>query len=201
MVSEYSFNKGERAVNNLTEKEKMIQGKYYNAGDPELASDRLHARSLVKEFNDTGVNEKAKRTTLLKTLFGKTGEKIYIEPFFHCDYGFNIRVGEHFYANFDCIILDCAPVTIGNNCMFAPGVHIYTAAHPIDPEERIAGAEFAKAVTIGDNVWIGGRSIINPGITIGSNVVVGSGSVVTRDVPDNVVVAGNPARMIKKIQV
>lgn len=123
----------------------------------------------------------------------------YIEPTFRCDYGYNIFLGNNFFANFDCVMLDVCPIRIGDNCMLAPGVHIYTATHPIDPVARNSGAELGKPVTIGNNVWIGGRAVINPGVTIGDNVVVASGAVVTKDVPDNVVVGGNPARIIKKL--
>lgn len=121
----------------------------------------------------------------------------YIEPTFRCDYGYNIFLGNNFFANFDCVMLDVCPIRIGDNCMLAPGVHIYTATHPIDPVARNSGAELGKPVTIGNNVWIGGRAVINPGVTIGDNVVVASGAVVTKGVPDNVVVGGNPARIIK----
>ena len=113
---------------------------------------------------------------------------------------YNTHVGENFYANFDCTILDVSEVRFGDNCMLAPGVQIYTAAHPLDPDERNLGIEFAKPITIGNNVWIGGSAIINPGVTVGDNVVIGSGSVVTKDVPDNVVVGGNPAKVIKQIK-
>ncbi|MFX3619367.1 MAG: maltose acetyltransferase domain-containing protein [Sporolactobacillus sp.] len=181
------------------EKEKMINGEPYFAGDPELRNDRLHARKLVRRLNESAGDERDERTRILQELFGSSGAHLYIEPEFHCDYGYNIHVGDWFFANFGCVILDGAPVVIGKHCMLAPGVHIYTATHPLDPAERIAGIEFSKPVTIGDNVWIGGRAVINPGITIGNNVVVGSGSVVTRDVPDNVVVAGNPARVIRTL--
>jgi maltose O-acetyltransferase len=183
-----------------TEKEKMINGELYDASDPVLKSDRLNARRLTRLYNETLETERDKRMAILKQLFGSTGEKLYIEPIFHCDYGYNIHVGEHFYANFDCVFLDICEIRIGDNCMFAPGVHIYTAAHPLNAKLRISGAEFGKPVTIGDNVWVGGRAVINPGVTIGNNVVVGSGSVVTKDVPDNVVVAGNPARILKRIE-
>lgn len=137
---------------------------------------------------------------LLKELFGSTGETIYIEPSFRCNYGYNIHVGENFYANFNCVILDVCEISIGDNCFIAPGVHIYTATHPLNAKERISGLEYGKPVTIGNNVWIGGGSIINPGVQVGDNVVIGSGSVVTKDVPDNVVIGGNPARIIKEIK-
>lgn len=122
-----------------------------------------------------------------------------MEPNIRFDYGYNTYVGENFYANFDCTILDVCEVRIGDNCMLAPGVHIYTATHPIDPVERNSGQEFGKPVTIGNNVWIGGGAIINPGVTIGDDVVIASGAVVTKDVPDRVVVGGNPAKIIKRL--
>lgn len=184
----------------MSEKEKMINGEMYLAWDEQLVEERVNARRLSREYNLTLETENNKRESLLKQLFGSTGETINIEPTFRCDYGYNIHVGENFYANFDCVILDVCPVYIGVNCFMAPGVHIYTATHPLDPVERASGAEFGKPVTIGDNVWIGGRAIINPGVKIGHNVVIASGSVVTKDVPDNVVVGGNPARIIKDIK-
>ncbi|MFK9090391.1 sugar O-acetyltransferase [Bacillus salipaludis] len=184
-----------------SEKEKMINGELYIAADAELVKDRENARRLTRLFNLTFETEGDKRSALLKELFGSTGDNIYIEPTFRCDYGYNIHVGENFYANFNCVFLDVCEIQIGKNCMVAPSVHIYTAAHPLNPFERISGAEFGAPVKIGDNVWIGGGAIINPGVTIGNNVVVASGAVVTKDVPDNTVVGGNPARIIKNIEV
>lgn len=182
-----------------TEKEKMINGELYMAGDPELTRDRLNARKLTRLFNNTIETDMDQRTALLAQLLGSMGKSVYIEPTFRCDYGYNIYVGENFYANFDCVFLDVCEIRIGDNCFIAPGVHIYTATHPLDAAERNSGAEFGKPVSIGHNVWIGGRSVINPGVTIGNNVVIASGSVVTKDVPDNVVIGGNPARIIKQI--
>ena len=184
----------------MIEKEKMIKGEMYFSADEVLVNERNRARRLTRAFNNTTEEELDKRTEILKELLGKTGENIYIEPNFRCDYGYNIRVGENFYANFDCLLLDVCPITIGNNAMLAPGVHIYTATHPLDPTERNSGYEYGKPVNIGDNVWIGGRAVICPGVTIGDNVVVAAGSVVTKDVPDNVVVGGNPAKIIKEIR-
>jgi len=183
-----------------SEKEKMLAGELYLASDSELVIERENARRITRLFNQTTELEKEKRTSLLNELFGSTGKNIYIEPIFRCDYGYNISVGENFYANFDCLILDICEVRIGDNCMLAPGVHIYTATHPLRAANRIAGPENGSPVTIGDNVWIGGRSIINPGVTIGNNAVIASGAVVTKDVPDNVVVGGNPAKFIKNIE-
>jgi maltose O-acetyltransferase len=182
-----------------SEKEKMLSGELYLAADPELIRDRENTRRLTRLYNQTLETEYGKRSELLKQLFGSTGANLYVEPTFRCDYGYNIHVGNNFYANFDCIILDVCEVRIGENCFIAPGVHIYTATHPLNPVERASGAEFGKPVKIGNNVWIGGRAIINPGVTIGDNVVIGSGAVVTKDVPDNVVVGGNPAKVIKRV--
>ncbi|WAH53833.1 maltose O-acetyltransferase [Pseudescherichia vulneris] len=181
-----------------TEKQKMIAGQLYRAGDETLRADRLRARELLHRYNHSGPAEKSERRGLLAELLGNSGNA-YIEPSFRCDYGYNIFLGNDFYANFDCVMLDVCPIHIGDNCMFAPGVHIYTATHPVDATERNSGLEFGAPVTIGNNVWVGGRAVINPGVTIGNNVVIGSGSVVIRDIPDDVVVAGNPARIIKKL--
>ncbi|WP_066396992.1 sugar O-acetyltransferase [Neobacillus mesonae] len=185
----------------MTEKEKMLNGELYNPADPELVRGRENARRLTRLYNQTLETEYSERTNILKELLGSTGESIYIEPNLRCDYGSNINVGENFYANFDCVFLDVCEIRIGDNCFIAPGVHIYTATHPINPIERISGVEFGKRVNIGDNVWIGGRAIINPGVNIGNNVVIASGTVVTKDVPDNVVVGGNPAKIIKQIAI
>lgn len=184
-----------------TEKEKMIAGEMYNPGDPILLKDREEARRKVRIYNQTLETEGEKRKELLKDLLGSTGENIYMEPNIRFDYGYNTYVGENFYANFDCTILDVSEVRIGDNCMLAPGVQLYTATHPLHPTERNSGIEFAKPITIGDNVWIGGNAVINPGVTIGNNAVIASGAVVTKDVPDNVVVGGNPARIIKEINI
>jgi maltose O-acetyltransferase len=193
----YSESKGNHIMK--TEKEKMLAGELYHAGDAQLMKERLNARRLTRLFNESLETDENGRTALLKELFGSTGENLYIEPAFRCDYGYNIHVGENFFANFDCVFLDVCEIRIGDNCFIAPGVHIYTATHPLNAAERISGAEYGVPVTIGDNVWIGGRAVINPGVTIGNNVVVASGAVVTKDVPDNVVVGGNPARVLKEI--
>ncbi|KHF40100.1 maltose acetyltransferase domain-containing protein [Halalkalibacter okhensis] len=183
-----------------TEKEKMLNGELYQAADPELVKERLNARRLTRLFNESLETDEDKRIKLLKELFGSTGEALYIEPAFRCDYGYNIHVGENFFANFDCVFLDVCEIRIGDNCFIAPGAHIYTATHPLNAEERITGKEYGKPVTIGNNVWIGGRSIINPGVQIGHNVVIASGAVVTKNVRDHVVVGGNPARIMKIIE-
>lgn len=183
----------------MTEKELMLAGKLYTARDEKLAADCKRSRQLTRLFNNSTEEQGGYRGQLLKELFRKTGENIYIEPPFRCDYGGNITVGENFYANFDCIILDVNEVVIGDNVLFAPRVCVYTAGHPIDAEIRNSGVEFGLKVVIGNDVWIGGSTVINPGVTIGNNVVIGSGSVVTKDIPDGVVAAGNPCRVIRKI--
>lgn len=183
----------------MTERQKMIAGELYSPMDSELIELRYRARKLFERYNTSSVDEMELRSTLIKELLGATGEDIYIEPSFKCDYGCNIFVGENFYANFDCVILDVAEVRIGKNCMLAPQVAIYTATHPIKAEERYLGKEYGKPIIIGDNCWIGGHATINPGVTLGDNVVVASGAVVTKSFGSNVVIGGNPARIIKNI--
>lgn len=183
----------------LTEKQKMLAGKAYQAGDKELSSDRLKAREIVFEFNSLPPKQIKQRKQLLKRLFGKTETMFYVEPPFRCDYGYNIEIGGHFYANFNLVILDCAKVSIGNNVFIAPNVAIYTAGHPMHAHLRDQEYEWAQEITIGNSVWIGGNVVINPGVKIGSNVVIGSGSIVTRDIPDNVFAAGNPCKVIRQI--
>jgi len=183
----------------MCEKSKMLNGEIYNAYDKDLVLLRNKARHLTKLYNNTDPEETVERINIIKKLFGKIGENFEIEPPFNCDYGTNIEIGENFYANFNFLILDDGPVKIGDNALFAPNVSIYTATHLIDPTLRPKNADYTKAVTIGNNVWVGGGSIINPGITIGDNSVIGSGSVVTKDIPENVVAVGNPCRIIKHI--
>ena len=183
----------------MTQKEMMLSGMLYSSRDPELKKDAKRARQLTRLINNTTEEQKEYRIQLFKELFGSTGEKIYIEPPFRCDYGCNTYIGEKFYANFDCIILDVAEVHIGDNCLFGPRTCIYTPCHPIDAEIRNMSIELGKKVVIGNNVWLGGNVIVNPGVTIGNNVVIGSGSVVTKDIPDNVIAAGNPCKVIRPI--
>lgn len=185
--------------NQFTEKHKMLAGKAYQAGDAELSKERLKAREIVFEFNNLAPKFIKQRKELLKRLFGKTEKMFYVEPPFRCDYGYNIEIGDNFYANFNLVILDCAKVSIGNNVFIAPNVAIYTAGHPIHSHLRDQEYEWAQEITIGNSVWIGGNVVINPGVKIGSNVVIGSGSIVTRDIPDNVFAAGNPCRVIREI--
>ena len=185
----------------MTEKEKMLAGELYNPADKELTQMRRKARLLFERYNQTTIDDEKERENILRKLFGTTGNDIYIEPTFHCDYGCNIHVGDNFYANFNCVILDVCEVNIGKNCFIAPQVGIYTATHPLDPFERYNDHEFGKPITIGDNCWIGGHATINPGVTLGNNVVVASGAVVTKSFGDNVVIGGNPARVLKAIEV
>ena len=183
----------------ISEKEKMLSGELYHASGEELSGERLKARILVDEYNDIHPENLKRKKELLKQLIGKTGESFAIESPFRCDYGYNIKVGENFYANFNLVILDCASVKIGDNALIGPDVGIYTAGHPLHHLDRNEGLEFALPVTIGNNVWIGGHVVINPGVTIGDNVVIGSGSVVTRDIPSNVIAVGNPCKELKEI--
>ena len=183
----------------MSEKEKMLAGELYIAMDEELRNDFFKAKKLTRLYNRTTEEEGDYRKQLLRELFESTGENFYIEPPFRCDYGCHISIGENFYSNYDCIILDVCKVKIGNNVLFGPRVSIYAAAHPIDAEIRNTGLEYGKPVTIGDNVWVGGSTVINPGVTIGNNVVIGSGSVVTKDIPDNVIAVGNPCKVLRQI--
>lgn len=184
----------------MTEKEKMVQGLPYNPHDKELRKARTRAREILRRIAEIPEDKERQRKHFFKELFAETGQKFFIENPFICDYGSNVFWGENAYANFGCIILDAAPVYIGKNVMLAPAVKIFTATHPLEFEARNSGIEFAKEIRIGDNVWIGGGAIINPGVTIGNNSVIGSGSVVTRDIPENVVAAGNPCRIIREIE-
>jgi maltose O-acetyltransferase len=174
----------------------MLRGELYNPLDEELVQMRLNARLITEQFNLTSAREVEVRKQLIKQLFGAAGGSFIIEPPFYCDYGCNIYVGEKFYMNFSCVILDVAEVRIGDNCMIAPLVGIYTATHPIDPIQRNSGLEYARPVTIGHSCWIGANAVINPGVILGDNVVVASGAIVTRSFDSNVVIGGNPARVI-----
>ena len=182
-----------------TEKEKMLAGELYQAFGNELFEERQAAKSLIFEFNNLHPSEIEKREGIIKKLFCSTGEKFFIEPPFRCDYGYNISIGENFYANYNLVILDCAKVTIGSNVFVAPNVSLFTAGHPIHFAKRNAEYEFAYPITIGNNVWIGGNTVINPGVSIGDNSVIGSGSVVTKNIPSDCVAVGNPCRILRAI--
>lgn len=183
-----------------THKEKMLAGELYRGGDPELVAAQVSAQVKLEAFNGSTAADPAKRRLLLLELFREYGEDCYIRPPFHCDYGSNISIGRGTFVNFGCVFLDCNEIRIGQDVQIAPGVHIYTATHPLDPTIRRSGLESAHPVVIGDNVWLGGGAIICPGVTIGDNTVVGAGSVVTRSLPANVFAAGNPARVIKPLE-
>ena len=182
-----------------TEKEKMLAGELYNALDPELVAGRRRCRLLLKRLNDSRDDETELRRELLLELFGAQGAQAWIEPPFYCDYGSNIRLGQNVYFNFNCVILDVAPVTLGDNVMCGPNVQIYTATHPVDWQERAQGLEFAKPITVGAHVWIGGGAILCPGVRVGDRTVLGAGSVVTKDIPADVFAAGNPCRVIRPL--
>jgi len=183
----------------MNQRERMNNGLLYKAWMDGLEEDRLACRRKLHALNTICPDERGKITGLLKDLFGKTGEQVFLEPPFHCDYGTNIEVGENFFANFNLTILDVGKVTIGANCQIAPNVSIYTAGHPIHADVRNTGYEYGIPVSIGDNVWIGGNVVILPGVKIGDDVVIGAGSVVTKDIPDHVIAAGNPCRVIREI--
>ena len=184
----------------MTEKEKMHSGLLYDANyDPELCQDRIDCKELCYDYNALRPSQIREQTELMKRILGKTKGAFTILAPFWCDYGFNIEIGENFFANHGCVILDCAKVTFGDNVFVAPNCGFYTAGHPIDWERRNAGLEYAWPITVGDNVWFGGGVQVLPGVTIGSDVVIAAGSVVNRDIPDHVVAGGNPCRVIRPI--
>ena len=183
----------------MSEKEKMLAGVLYDSTVDELSNERLKAKNLCYEYNLLRPDEFDKKKELLKNLLGKVGKNYVIEPNFFCDYGYNIKLGENFYSNHNLVILDCARVTFGNNVFIGPNCSFYTAQHPTDPIERNKLLEYAKPITIGSNVWIGGSVTILSGVTIGDNCTIGAGSVVVKDIPANSVALGNPCKVIKKI--
>jgi maltose O-acetyltransferase len=182
-----------------TEREKMLRGDLYLAFDPELVAARTRAKAVLREYNrfDDGDNEG--RLRILRGLLGAMGEGVWIEPPFFCDYGDNIRLGDRVYFNTNCVVLDAADVTIGSDVLFGPSVQVYAATHPLEYDVRRSGLELARPIAVGDDVWIGGGAILCPGVRIGSRSIIGAGSVVTRDVPDGVVAAGNPCRVIRSL--
>lgn len=183
----------------MNQKERMLNELPYKAWMDGLEEERMENALKLYDYNSCRPDKKEEMTKMIKDILGKTGENVCFMQPFRCDYGKNIEVGENFFANYNAVILDVGKVTIGKNVMFAPNVSIYTAGHPLHPDSRNSGYEYGIPVTIGDNVWVGGSVVINPGVTIGNNVVIGSGSVVTKDIPDNMIAVGNPCRVIREI--
>ena len=177
----------------------MLAGLPYKAWLDGLAEERLENKKRIYKYNNLPPEAEKEQEELIKEILGKTGENVHIEAPFHCDYGYNIEVGENFFANYNLTVLDVGKVRIGKNAQIAPNVSIYTAGHPIHPDSRNSGYEYGIEVTIGDNVWIGGNVCIMPGVTVGDNVVIGAGSVVTKDIPDSVIAVGNPCRVVRTI--
>jgi maltose O-acetyltransferase len=183
-----------------SEKTKMLDGELYLPTDPELVADRRRARLLLEAYNRTSIDELAERDRLLRELIPQVGRELWIEPPFYCDYGEHITIGDNVYFNFNCVILDVAPVTIGSRVLFAPGVQIYAATHPTSPSIRRSGLELGQPITIGDDAWIGGGAIICPGVSIGAGTTIGAGSVVTKNIPAGVVAAGNQCRVLRNAE-
>lgn len=182
-----------------TEKEKMLSGDLYDPLDHELINDRLAARILIKKLNDTAESDIEERSRIIKELIPNANKGLWLQPPFYCDYGYNISIGEKVFFNFNCVVLDVTKVTIGSRSLFGPNVQIYTATHPMDHIVRASGLEFAKPVNIGSDVWVGGSSVICPGVSIGNRTVIGAGSVVTKDIPADVFAAGNPCKVIRSL--
>ncbi len=181
------------------EYQRMISGELYLPADPELAAARARARDLEFRFNHTPPGEPERRLAILRQLFGSTGQGLEIEPTLHVDYGLNIHLGDGFYANSNCVMLDVAEIRIGQGTMLASAVQLLTATHPVNPVARASGRELGFPITIGNRVWLGGGVIVGPGVSIGNDAVVGAGSVVVKDLPDGVVAVGNPARVVRKV--
>ncbi len=181
-----------------SEKEKMLCGENYFSNDKELTTERLNAKKLLHKLNVTEYLMNGNSRAILRQLLPNANKRLYIEPPFHCDYGYNIVSGENVYFNVNCLVLDTMKITIGDNVFFGPSAHIYTATHPLHAIER-RKVESSKPVTIGNDCWIGGHVVICPGVTIGNNCVVGAGSIVTKDIPDHSLAVGNPAVVIRKI--
>ncbi|MGB3493739.1 MAG: sugar O-acetyltransferase [Elainellaceae cyanobacterium] len=188
-----------KTIAELSALEKMLANQPYFASDPTLVTMRRCAEELLYAFNQTRPSEIRQRQSLIQQLFDRVGSNSEVHPTFRCDYGCHIRAGDDLYINYDCVILDCNWVTLGDRLLLGPRVQIYTAYHPTDPALRRTKAEMAASVTIGDDVWIGGGAIICPGVTIGDNTTIGAGSVVTADIPANVVAVGNPCRVMRQV--
>lgn len=183
----------------MSEYQRMISGQLYRASKIEKKYNPQASRALAQKINQVSLLDQEQIIRLEKELFGSTGENIYVNPPLHVDYGFNTHIGENFYANTDCMFMDVAPITIGDDVMLGPRVSLITPMHPLDAGVRARGLEYAKPITIGKRVWLGAGVIVNPGVNIGDNTIVGSGAVVTKDLPENVIAVGNPARILREI--
>lgn len=184
----------------MTEKEKALAGELYDANyGPQLIAERQACKELCYDYNQLRPSMLEQRRAIITSLFKSVKGDFLIEQPFYCDYGYNISIGKNFFANYNCVILDEAQVTFGDNVFVAPNCGFYCAGHPLDIEQRNKGLEYARPITVGDNVWIGANVIVLPGVTIGDNSVIGAGSVVNRDIPSGVLAAGNPCRVIKEI--
>lgn len=184
----------------MTEREKMLAGKLYDARDPELQALRRRTRLLTQALNACRDDAEEERAALLRELLPGAGQGLWIEPPFYCDYGCHLTLGDNVFFNFNCVVLDVAPVTIGSRVLFGPAVQLYTATHPLEAEARRGSLEAGRPITIGDDCWIGGGVVVNPGVTIGACSVIGAGSVVTRDIPAGVFAAGNPCQVIRHLE-
>lgn len=187
-------------MDQTNEKDKMLRGEMYDPLDPDLANERRRARELFQAFNQSPESATGQRRAILRQLLPHAPESIWIEPPFYCDYGSNIYAGERVFFNFDCVVLDVAPVHIGSKFMAGPKVQLYTATHPLEASARYSGRELAKPIQIGAEVWLGGGAIVCPDVSIGDRAVIGAGSVVTRDIPADVFAAGNPCRVVRRIE-
>lgn len=183
----------------MNQKERMLAGLPYKAWMDGLAEEQLETKKKIYQYNLCPPDETEKIAQYIRAILGKAGKNVLVLAPFHCDYGSHIEVGDNFMANYNCTILDVAKVRIGDNVMFGPNVSLFTAGHPIHPDSRNSGYEYGIGITIGNNVWIGGNTVVNPGVNIGNNAVIGAGSVVTRDIPANVVAVGNPCRVVRTI--
>ena len=183
----------------MTELEKMKAGQLYDYSDPEIFAAHVRAVELCDEYNETKRTEMSRREEILRELFGRLGKNPVVEKNIRVDYGFNLRAGDNFFANYDCVFLDCAPITFGDNIFIAPQCGFYSVNHPLDAATRNKGVEKGLPITVGSDVWFGGGVKVMPGVTIGDNVVIGGGSVVVKDIPSDSLAVGNPARVVKNV--
>ena len=184
----------------MTEKQKMLAGHLYDPLDKQLSDERIRARIIIKELNNTSDDQATERHRLIKELIPHAGSGLWLQSPFYCDYGTNLFIGEKVFFNFNCVVLDVCKVTIGDRTLFGPNVQIYTATHPLNHSERASGLEYGKPISIGEDVWIGGGVIICPGVSIGDRSVIGAGSVVTKNIASDVFAAGNPCKVIRSLK-